>query len=460
MISLLDIAERTQKGPKMEVKAWDLGLFRKCAEIARRFDIVAVDDGSWFNYNDELVDRLFEAGVTFLSEMGMYCLTTGRVVQFSREEVLEGFRETLPEVIVGEGRDARKITKKGIEAREKLNHCPGHHAPFSEEYAPLVVKNFAQIPDADYLEGINFTRTDGREVYGMPMEAYAARRELAWLREGVRKAGRPGMAVALYPISTRAAALVAPMDPDYGIRRTDGLLLSTLPDMKMEQDLLTAAIVYKDYGAFAVNGGGTEGVGGFCGDVEGAMVASVAKPIAGYLVYRHAWAYAGGVGTMNYSLVKTVTINRRHRRASSVVSQALAKHSHLIAFGGGAQVCGPGSETYLREIAMAGLMAPMNGCNMLMGRHPRPMMNSGQTPFEQEWFTEVVQAVQRTGLDRASASDILEKFTPTIDGQPAEPGQHIDQCYDLVRHQVKPEWQAKYLKVKNELAALGLQFES
>jgi methylamine--corrinoid protein Co-methyltransferase len=220
----------------MDEKAWNFLLFRKCAEIAGRYDIRCEDDGSWFNYDENMVDRLFQAGVTFLSEVGMYCLTTGRVVQFSREEVLQACRETKGQVVVGEGRDARTITHKQIETRQPLNHCPGHHAPFSEEYAPLVIKNFAQIADADYLEGINFTRTDGREVFGMPMEAYTARRELAWLREGVRKAGRPGMAVALYPISTRAAALIAPMDPDYGIRRTDGLLLSTLPDMKMEQD--------------------------------------------------------------------------------------------------------------------------------------------------------------------------------------------------------------------------------
>jgi len=281
---------------------------------------------------------------------------------------------------------------------------------------------------------------------------------MAWMREGVRKAGRPGMAVALYPISTRASALIAPMDPDYGIRRTDGVMLSTLPDMKMEQDLLTAAIVYSDYGAFAVNGGGTESVGGFCGDVDGALVASVAKPIAGYLVYRHGWSYVGGVGRITNSVLKAAGTNRRSARARSVVCQALNKYANLVGCYGAGWICGPGSETYLREIALGTITAPINGLNMVSARHHRAMMNAGQTPFEAEWMAEVARAVQRAGLDRASASRVCEQFAATVNGKPAEAGQHIDQCYDLVRHRIKPEWEAKYQRVKGELATLGLDF--
>jgi len=44
------------------------------------------------------------------------------------------------------------------------------------------------------------------------------------------------------------------MDPDHGLRRTDGILLSLLPDLKMEQDMLSAAIVYEEYGSFKLSG--------------------------------------------------------------------------------------------------------------------------------------------------------------------------------------------------------------
>jgi methylamine--corrinoid protein Co-methyltransferase len=419
MISLLDVAERTQKGPKMTDMDWNMNLFRQTAKFANRFEIKVDDDGSWFNYDDALVDRAFQAAVAFLADTGMYCLTTGRVVQFSQEEILQACQEMQPQTWVGDGRDARLITKKQIETKEKLNQTPGHHAPFSEEYAALVIKDTAMLPEGDYMEGINFTQTDGREVFGLPMEAYASRREVAWLRQGVRMAGRQGMAVALYPISTRAAALIAPMDQDYGLRRTDGILLSTLPDMKMEQDLLTAAIVYKDYGAFAVNGGGSESVGGFAGGLDSSLVAAIAKPIAGFLVYRHAWSYTGGGGRVTNSVLKSVGTSRRGRRAGSVVCQALARHTKLIGFSGAGLICGPGSETYLREVALVGITAPINGLNITSARHHRAMMNAGQTPFEAKWMAEAARATQRAGLDRAGVSQLLEKFTPSLNGKPA-----------------------------------------
>ncbi len=84
------------------------------------------------------------------------------------------------------------MRQRHIEEHEELNHVPALHAPYSEKLAPLAVGNYAQIATADYLEGFNFTEVDGREVLGMPLVAYAARRELAWLREGIRKARRQG----------------------------------------------------------------------------------------------------------------------------------------------------------------------------------------------------------------------------------------------------------------------------
>jgi hypothetical protein len=55
-----------------------------------------------------------------------------------------------------------------------------------------------------------------------------------------------GMSVLYYPISTQVSTLIAPIDPTSGLRRSDGVLLSVLPDIKVEYSLLTAAIVYED----------------------------------------------------------------------------------------------------------------------------------------------------------------------------------------------------------------------
>jgi methylamine--corrinoid protein Co-methyltransferase len=265
VISLLEVADRARKGPKMDEKEWNMSLFRKMQELIHDYDIKHPegDEGSFLNVDDELADRAFNAAVDFLIDRGVYCITSGRIIHFSEDEVREAIKEAPREIVIGEGRDARKFKQRKVEGNELVNIVPGHHAPFTEDLAPLVVKNFAQIPRADFIEGFNFPTIEGREIYSMPMEAYASRREAAWMREGVEKAGRPGMSIVLYPLSTKASTLISAIDPERGLRRTDGVLLTVLPDIKVEYDLLTAAMVFNDYGFFGVNGGFGI-VGGFC----------------------------------------------------------------------------------------------------------------------------------------------------------------------------------------------------
>ena len=459
MLSLLDIAERTQKGPKMDENAWNMGLFRKMNELTEKYQLVYPDDGSFFNMDDDLADRAFQAGIELLVDTGVYCISTGRVIRFSRQEVMDAIRAMPAEVRVGEGKDARVLKKRRLGEREALNFRSGHHAPWSEEFAPLVIKNFAQIPSCDYLEGINFAVVDGREIHGMPMEVYAARREAAWLREGVRKAGRPGLAIAYYPISTRAPVMIAPIDQEAGLRSTDGVLLSVLPDMKVEQDYVAAAIVYEERGCYKVNGGGGGFVGGFAGGLGGGIIGGVARPIVGFLVYRDEISYAG-VGRMQATVPGAkMRFDPGMCWGVSVVCQALNRNTNIVYFGGSVGAADPGSGTETRLWSLVGNMAaPINGGNLSGPRQHRAQMNASQNPLEAEWLYEVATASMRSGIDRAMASDLLRKLNERLEGRVAEETVHITQCYDLVNHKPLPDYEKTYLKVKEEVARLGLDF--
>jgi hypothetical protein len=64
----------------------------------------------------------------------------------------------------------------------------------------------------------------------------------------------------------------------------------------------------------------------------------------------------------------------------------------------------------------------------------------------------------RTGLDRGSANELLGKLNTRLEGMVAEPTLHINECYDLVNHRPLPDYERKYLQIKEELARLGLNF--
>lgn len=455
MLSLLDIAERTQKGQKVAERDWDMGLFHKMGELAKKYEIAYPGDGQWFNTDEGLVERVFEAALEFLTTKGVYCVSTGRVVQFSRQEVTQAIREAPAEVIMGEGRDQRVFRQRQIEGRDPLNFCPGHHAPFSEDLAPLVVKNFAQIPRTDFLEGFNFDTVDGREIFGMPMEVYATRRQMGWMREGIRKAGRPGLAIVYYPINTRAGVLMAALDPVAGLRPTDGVLLSALPDLKMEHDLLSMAIVCQEYGCFSLSGSFAL-VGGFCGGVEGAIIEGVCKPLVAMLCY-HDWIHYTGVEHVQ-SLSAMKILLQPLNWARSVVNQVLNTKTHTICMAWVIPTSGPGTETGLIENAIRSIEAQINGANLYAVRRSRAKMNAGQTPLEAEWMLEVADSTLRAGLDRQSAAPILWRLAEEIGGRAPEEGYPIQECYDLVNHRPLPQYERVYLAVKERLSALGLEF--
>lgn len=456
MISLLDIAERTQKGRKMAEDAWNMSLFHKISELVKRYEIPNyTSDTPFLNLDDKLPEKAFQAGVDLLVEHGVYCITTGRVLEFSKQEVLDAIKECPKEIVVGEGKDARVMKQRQVEGKEPLNFCPGHHSPFTEELAPLVVKNFAQIPRTDFIEGFNFTEVDGREIVGAPLEAYAARRQLSWMREGVRKAGRPGLAIVFYPITTRAAVLMAAMDPVDGLRRGDGILTSVLPDEKIEHDLLATAIACEDYGLWRISGSFSM-VGGFCGGADGAIVEGIAKPLTAMICYR---AYVNYTGVESVGTVSALTIPLQPLNwARSVVNQALNRYTNIICMAWVIPTSGPGTETNLLEVSFRTIEATINGANLYAPRHSRARMNAGQTPLEGEFMVEISDATLAAGIDRQRGGELLAQLTRTLEDRHPEPGFSIQECYDLVNHQPKPEYEKIHQKVKEYLALLGLVF--
>ena len=59
MLSLLDIAERIQKGPKMTDEAWNMGLFRKMNELTERHQLYYPKDAPVFNLDDDLPNKRY-----------------------------------------------------------------------------------------------------------------------------------------------------------------------------------------------------------------------------------------------------------------------------------------------------------------------------------------------------------------------------------------------------------------
>lgn len=412
MISLLEIAERAYNGPRMDEKEWNLALFRKMQDLIKKFKLAYNGPEMYLNVDDDYAKAVFNAAIDFLCDQGTYCISTNRVIHFSEDEVRTAVKAAPSKIVIGSGREARWIQKRRVEDNRRVNVISGGHCPWPIEYATLTQSAYARVERGDLIEGFNFTQVDGYEVHGLPLAVYAARRESAIMREAVRMAGRPGMAITLYPILTKAGPLIAPLDQDTGLRRTDGLLLSILPDMKVEADYIATAIAYEEYGSYRVNGGCWSIIGGFCGGAEGAMIETIAKAIAAWMVYRDVIQYDASVaGSGRLSAWQPTKEGRTHAAPAPlwptyVIHRALAQHSNIIRFGGfgftsGAGVGGMGSVAELLSIAKAAIL------NTLIGSHLRCITPGNPTPFHVEFQVQVSDATVKARIRRNDVETLL-----------------------------------------------------
>lgn len=474
MITLLEVAERAYVGPKMTENEWNMGLFRKMQELEERHRLDYSGPEMFFAAPDDYADRAFQAAVDFFVERGVYCVTTNRVLRFTEEEVREAIKEAPREITVGAGRDARTIRKREVEDQRPVNVIGGGHWPWPEDVGCRIMKNYAQVLRADIVEGFNFTVVSGREIRGLPMQVYAMKREAAAMREAVRRAGRPGMAITLYLVSTNAAALIAPMNPESGLRPTDGILLSVLPDTKVEADMIAAAIAYEEYGAYKFNGGAYSLIGGFCGGVQGAIVEAIAKHLAAWIVYRDSMQYSGTAGGY---LVGQRTEKERPSPMwpTFVVHNALSRNSNIIRFGGIEgitfnEVWFPkfGSEAHLLSMAGSAVANTVLGANFNCIGY--------QTPFDAEFRIDVSDATIKAGIKREEVGEMLQKidemirenYTPETEGWPRDRRMMAYRNYDLYygtlarlydfdRGLPNKEYEENAERAKRDLEDVGLQ---
>jgi hypothetical protein len=333
------------------------------------------------------------------------------------------------------------------------------HGPFEDEIALDVIKCYVQALGVDGLEGYNFRQLDGHEIHGVPLEVAAAKRQVARLREAFRQLGRPGMVAIFYPISTADAVLTAAIDPVKGLRPTDGVLLSPLPDAKLDLDHLTAAIVHEQYGTRGINGGNYSMAGGFCGGIAGAIIETIAKAILAWMTLRDVFN-GGGIGNTLSMRQKRIVVQPILDWGSSVCAQALGRLNPLwggrgrSTSGGIGSSSGPGSRTHLWELSMGAIGAGVFGGAPGGGRwHITTVMNARHTPYETIYARQVARAAQQAGITQADLPDLMKRLTLKLEAMPVQPGRDIRECYDLKANRPLPWYEELGRSVQGELAA-------
>lgn len=169
--SYLDILDRAKTGQSVKKCDWDMDfVVLPVRRLVKKYRL-KWDKQHAIPEDDDLVDRLFQAGMELASSSGIYCISTGRVITFSEEELIEGIRRMPGSLQMGEGEDARQLyARKIMDERLPLVWAGNPGAPTPQELFVPCVMSWMQEPIVDLATCGSLTQVDGRVVEtGSPM---------------------------------------------------------------------------------------------------------------------------------------------------------------------------------------------------------------------------------------------------------------------------------------------------
>jgi methylamine--corrinoid protein Co-methyltransferase len=450
-------------GAMMNVKEFDMKIFNVASRLVKEYDI-RYDPGTLVPSDDSLADDVWKAGVELFDEVGVYCMSSRRVIKFDESEVKEALKDVRGEVEIGEGSERRLVTRRGIGGSKPPTVIGGvieSDFPEGENFVKLY-QSIAQEPLIDGLYvGPPLHTAEGRTVrMGSPLDMHLGRCMAAWAREAVWRAGRPG----LHFVSACPSAIadIAGCNQENGTRRSDGLMISLTAELKTDYEALAKVAFALDYGCIKGTHGGAI-IGGWAGGPEGAAIVSIADFLAAVMVYQH------GIGPVygDHGLTRCpgalpISSINPGMWGTELTGQAIARNYKGVNGRFFLTAAGPGTGMQFREIAALCIAGMASGRDLFCGGGVRrfkvkPMLGSA---LENRFHAEVGYAA--AGLNREDANELVKQIVGkyekeiTKDGGPW--GYTFGEIYDLKTLTPKKRFLELYDKVKKELEDLGLEF--
>ena len=176
----LDVVDRAYTGPLVDEEDFDLKFVAGGVQRVLKAYNIKFDKEQIIQQDDAMIDRAFEAGLDFLVTCGVYDRSTGRLIKFSREEILDTLNIAPAEVHIGEGADARIYRPRKVEDTTAPQVSGGPiGTPLSEDQYVAIMQSYWQEPILDLIVPGTLSTTYGRQLRAKsPLEIAASWQEV------------------------------------------------------------------------------------------------------------------------------------------------------------------------------------------------------------------------------------------------------------------------------------------
>lgn len=456
LINSMEITNRAlNTGEKMEARDFDMKVYSETTRLMKKFDI-HFDKHTLINLDDDLADRLYQAGKEFYLSMGTYTMETKRVIKVTETELNDILRNLPEQIVIGTGKDSRVMRHRNVEDPALPTIQGGViGGKATEEMLVPLYQSIAQEPfvDSFYFDPPHIIENQP-VMFGTPSELYAARVSVMKIREAIQKSGRPGLHI-LGGCGSSVADICTCYDG--GIRTTDGICAHTTSELKTDFDAMNKIMHTIQYSCMRQVWWAPV-IGAFAGGAEGSAIAAVGGLFHAVVVGQAhlGSAYLDLQVTPYYNAGAT---DRMSLWILTIAGQAIARNTRAVLQGTVTTSAGPGTKLMLYEIAASVISQTVSGYHIFGVRIHKPTKDNHGTGLESRWMGDITRAAIK--LNRQEAEVIVQKIYSLYEdfiGKAPE-GFSFSELYDVQTVQPMPHYLELYDEVKTELSALGLAFD-
>lgn len=452
---LFEVLQRSDTGPIISEADFDRKLVAPTIKrLVQKYGI-RYSGEVVVNCDDDLADRVFQAGMDFACEVGVFHQGTSRRITWTREEISAALQNCRSEAFLGDGAQRFRMTPRKPEDAQRVALFGGVVGiPFPEDqFLPLTLSILKQNV-YDIIDSASLETAYGYAVRaGTGWEVLGARRESELMLEALQRVGRPGTPVGAVQLSPTALGSLAGVTWG-GLRPFDHHYVPMVSEFKINHDFLAIISHVHNLGGF-IGAYYNPIYGGFAGGAEGVAVAVAAGMILlNQVSIGH--SYCTRPTHPFYGCDTTPEI----LWASSLGAQAITRNTDLMMALLAGPAGGPGTKTMIYENAAFSLMAAASGVSELLASHSAggavPRHGSG---LDARICAEIIRTMP--GLTRLEANEhaarLLRLYQHDLPTKPV--GKPFEEVYDIERIEPTAEWQGLYDDVKEELISWGLPLD-
>lgn len=452
-MNYLEVTNRALTGPPCKEKEYDLRVFyKKLQEVIKHYGI-AYDPTNPIPLDNSLVDHLFNAAMDFYVDVGTYCLDTERIIKFTREEVKDAVRSSLPSVQFGEGRNAKTLVSRKPESTVPpwvSAGAVGIGVSDEEIFSSLMRAYVTYVPLMDSLCTASLVSIDGVPVrLGDPTEIEGSMRTVMLTKEALRASSRPGLAIAngvATAVSDKATiaggSLLGP---------GDAIEIGSIAEMKIDFSLMNK-VAYAISTNKNIWAGAGPLLGGYCGGPEGLAVTVVAYNFHALLVQK-------GTVQHPYPIHYRYICNSSREMiwANSLAYQAISRNTNVPLVGLCYAASGPAVEETFYEAAASAATNTVSGASIEIQGLAQGRYADHLGPLEARLAAEVAYAV--TGMKREDLNEILKELLKLYEDKlrNPDPGKKYQECFDVRRITPAQGYLELYKKAAKTLGDLGIK---